>query len=239
MDDTWCDALADSAFTLARRFAAGGTLWVWSPQWPWHAHHVAVEFVHPVVVGTRALDAVALPDATRDPVGWLRTAARPQDSVLVLASAGEPAAHTLVRRASIWGLRTLWIGPGPAPAPGAADHVLFAGELPDAVHDGSLVLAYHLLWELTQVCLEHPGLLATQAGEGCERAVCITCSDEGRLAEVIAVAGTEATVRSASGIEPIDVTLVGPIAPGSVVLVHAGTAIATVEDPTPGTTVSP
>nr|MDQ3293690.1 hydrogenase assembly protein HupF [Actinomycetota bacterium] len=50
-------ALATAALSLARRFAAGGTLWCWSPGSPEHARHVAVEFVHPVIVGTRALPA--------------------------------------------------------------------------------------------------------------------------------------------------------------------------------------
>ena len=45
------------------------------------------------------------------------------------------------------------------------------------------MLLYHLLWELTHVCFEHPGLL-TEPDE-CTDEVCITCSDEGRLGEVV------------------------------------------------------
>ena len=48
---------------------------------------------------------------------------------------------------------------------------------------GRFVLLYHLLWELTHVCFEHPGLL-TETAE-CTDEVCITCSDEGRLGEVV------------------------------------------------------
>ena len=55
-------SLATAALALARRFAHGGTLWCWAPGAPHHAQHVAVEFVHPVIVGTRALPAVALDD---------------------------------------------------------------------------------------------------------------------------------------------------------------------------------
>ena len=43
--------LAAAALALARRFAAGATLWCVAPAWPSHARHVAVEFVHPVIVG--------------------------------------------------------------------------------------------------------------------------------------------------------------------------------------------
>jgi hypothetical protein len=28
------------------------------------------------------------------------------------------------------------------------------------LYDGTVVRAYHVLWELTQICLEHPGLVA-------------------------------------------------------------------------------
>ena len=54
------DSLAAAALTLARRFAAGATMWCVAPQWQSHGRHVAVEFVHPVVVGKRALPAVQL-----------------------------------------------------------------------------------------------------------------------------------------------------------------------------------
>ena len=56
--------LAATAFTLAKRFAAGATMWSIAPSWEPHALHIAVEFVHPVIMGKRALPAVAL-DRTR------------------------------------------------------------------------------------------------------------------------------------------------------------------------------
>jgi len=52
--------LAAAALDMARRFHDGATLWVISPQWEPHAHHVAVEFVHPVIMGKRALPSVAV-----------------------------------------------------------------------------------------------------------------------------------------------------------------------------------
>jgi hydrogenase maturation factor len=58
--------------------------------------------------------------------------------------------------------------------------------------------------------------------------VCVTCSDEGRPAEVILPPdrpyGT-ALVRTAAGTEQIDTTLVGEVAAGDLVLVHAGSAL--------------
>ena len=50
--------LAAAALSLARYFATGATMWCVSVPWPAHGRHVAVEFVHPVIVGKRALPAV-------------------------------------------------------------------------------------------------------------------------------------------------------------------------------------
>ena len=66
--------LARAALALARRFAAGATMWCLAPAWPEHARHVAVEFVHPVIMGKRALPAVSVVDP--DPVAALRATVR-------------------------------------------------------------------------------------------------------------------------------------------------------------------
>lgn len=215
--------LATAALALARRFAAGGTLWCWAPGAPQHAQHVAVEFVHPVIVGARALPAVALIDD--DAAATLRPMARSGDVLLVVAGADAPVGPTL-RRAQAWGLITMWIGAGPRPTLGRADHLLWLSDEPAAWHDGRLVLGYHLLWELTHVCFEHPGLLEPEPeAEG----VCSTCSDEGHLGEVVESSAGDATVRMATGIETVNTLMVGPLHPGDLVLVHAGTAITTVD----------
>lgn len=221
--------LAATSLALARRFEAGATMWCASPAWPAHAHHVAVEFVHPVIVGKRALPAVCLEGP--DVVAELRAVTRPGDVVLAIATADEAAIAGAMRRAPAWGVETVWLGFGPRPPAGAADHVLWYDDAdPLTAHRGRFVLAYHLLWELTHVCFEHPGLL-TDSGEVCSEAdVCITCSDEGRLAEVVtAGAGGSAVVRTAAGNEQADVTLVGPVAAGDLVLVHAGSVLSVVE----------
>jgi hypothetical protein len=216
--------LAIAALSLARAFANGGTLWCWSPGSPEHAQHVAVEFVHPVIVGTRALPAVAV--LGTDPAGELRAMAQAGDVLLVVAGADAPVGATL-RRAQAWGLTTIWLGVGPRPLTSRVDHLLWMGEDPTAAHDGRLVLGYHVLWELTHVCFEHPGLLV----EVDEPAVCITCSDEGRLGEVVHAVADDATVRTATGVETVSTALVGQVQAGDLVLVHAGTAITVVRDP--------
>ena len=224
--------LAQASLAMARRFHAGGSMWCASPAWPFHAHHVAVEFVHPVIVGKRALAAVTVPPGA-DVVATLRASARVGDMVVALAPADDAEVAEAMRRAPAWGLETLWIGHGTRPPAGAADHVVWLDT--DDVLEASeqFVRVYHLLWELTHVCFEHPGLLkpsdaecngeATAAGSG--STVCITCSDEGRLAEVVSVQGDEAVVRTAEGTERIDVMLIDPPSVNDLVLVHAGSAI--------------
>ncbi|MGW0042006.1 HypC/HybG/HupF family hydrogenase formation chaperone [Rhodococcus sp. NPDC003348] len=215
--------LADTALALARRFHAGATLWVVSPQWEPHAHHVAVEFVHPVIMGKRALPSVSLVEP--DPVAQCRVATRPGDVILAVASADQQAVREIVRRAPAWGADTIWIGCGPRPAPGAATHVLWVdSDDPMVPATGRFVLLYHLLWELTHVCFEHPGLLTAP---DCTDEVCVTCSDEGRLGEVVWVADDTGTapVRTADGQEQVDVSLLGRVAAGDLVLVHGGVAI--------------
>lgn len=223
--DAPADDLAAAALAMARRFHAGATLWVAAPEWPSHGRHVAVEFVHPVVVGTRALPAFVLADADR--AAQARVLTQAGDLLCVIARADDPVACDLLTRAPAWGLTTVWIGSGPRPAAGAADHVLWLDtDDPAAPLAGGYVRLYHLLWELTHVCFEHPGLLepAPPVGE----ASCITCSDEGRVGEVIAPPSEHrgpARVRAGLGTEDVDVTLVGDVEVGDLLLVHAGFAL--------------
>lgn len=219
--------LAPAALALARRFAAGATMWCVAAQWPAHARHVAVEFVHPVIVGKRALPAVSIdgPGAVES----VRLLSRPGDVLLVVSTAADPVARDLLTRADAWGLTSLWLGAGPRPGHGdgdaRADHVVWLdGTAPAlAARSGELVLLYHLLWELTHVVFEHPGLLTP---DECTDEVCVTCSDEGRVAEVRTVlAEGRVEVLAGGHAEQIDGRLVDGLAPGDLVLVHAGVAV--------------
>jgi hypothetical protein len=234
--------LAAAALSLARRFAAGATMWCVAPEWPSHARHVAVEFVHPVIVGKRALPAVSI-DAG-DPAAaasMVRQLARPGDVLLVVSTADNPVAADLLPRAEAWGLTSVWLGAGARTGPdgGApsarADHVVWleADDAAVAARSGDLVLLYHLLWELTHVVFEHPGLLTDDDGTvagttACADDVCITCSDEGRVAEVRALLDEGRIEVLAGGhAEAVDGRLVGALRPGDLVLVHAGVAVTT------------
>lgn len=218
--------LAAAAFTLAKRFAAGATMWSIAPSWEPHALHIAVEFVHPVIMGKRALPAVALTGP--DLVDLVRVSVRPGDIVVAVAGADQPDVRSVMRRSPAWGATTIWIGSGARPEAALADHLLWLDDPdPRVPATGGFVLFYHLLWELTHVCFEHSGLLKPE----CTEEVCVTCSDEGRLGEVVsAPADGLAAVRTARGIEDVITTLVDPVAAGDLVLVHAGTAISRLGD---------
>jgi len=218
--------LAATAFTLANRFAAGATMWSIAPGWEPHAQHIAVEFIHPVIVGKRALPAVALTGP--EVVDLVRVSARPGD--IVAGVGGDDAqVASVMRRGPAWGVTTVWIGSGERPAAGSADHVVWLDDPdPRVPATGGFVLLYHLLWELTHVCFEHPGLLKSVA---CSDEVCVTCSDEGRLGEVVAASGDGvAVVRTARGVEQVATALVDPVGAGDLVLVHAGTAISRLQE---------
>ena len=165
-------------------------------------------------------------------------ASQPGDLLLAVASADEPAVVDAMRRAPAWGASTLWIGSGPRPPAGAANHILWMdSDDPMVPATGRFVLMYHLLWELTHVCFEHPGLLKPRDDE-CTEDVCVTCSDEGRLGEVVlapADATGQALVRTADGEEFVDITLLGDVAPNDLVLVHAGAAITRLDEVNPMT----
>jgi hypothetical protein len=218
--------LAAAAFTLAKRFAARATMWSIAPSCEPHALHIAVEFVHPVIMGKRALPAVALTGPNL--IDLVRVSVKPGDIVIGVGGADDAQVLSVMRRGPAWGATTIWIGSGERPGAGAADHVLWIDDPdPRVPATGGFVLFYHLLWELTHVCFEHSGLLKPE----CAEEVCVTCSDEGRLGEVVtASADGMAAVRTARGVESVATALIDPVVAGELVLVHAGTAISRIEE---------
>ena len=88
--------IAELCHAVAERCARGGRLLACacSPAGASDARHVAVEFVHPVIVGKRALPALAL---VGDATGLARDVAllaRPDDVVLAFGDAEDAAALT-------------------------------------------------------------------------------------------------------------------------------------------------
>jgi D-sedoheptulose 7-phosphate isomerase len=141
---------------LARAFHAGHRLLVLGDGAQWSdAVHVSVEFVHPVIVGKRALPAIAF---RGDDIAQLRTIAEPGDAALGLFASGDPApVREALAAARASGLLTIaLVGSG---GEWTADH-MFAVPSADAfivqeIHE----TLYHVLWEQVHVFLEHPGTL--------------------------------------------------------------------------------
>jgi D-sedoheptulose 7-phosphate isomerase len=146
--------IAGLCHAMAERFARGGRLIAVgsSPQDRSDARHVAVEFVHPVIVGKRALPAVGLDPAAgalHAQVGLLAEA----DDIVIGFGADEAVAAAIgVGRER----GCLTIGFADV---GAEWEAIPRGA--DAFVDQELVeTLYHLLWELVHVFFEHRGLLA-------------------------------------------------------------------------------
>jgi D-sedoheptulose 7-phosphate isomerase len=154
---------------LAKRFARGGRLFAagCTPAARSDAHHVAVEFVHPVIVGKRALPALGITGAGGVIGAQLGTLVGPDDVLIAFgAEDGDPAACSELAHAIATARRrgALTIAFG---AIGA--ELLFEPPTADPFIRQELVeTLYHILWELVHVFFEHRGLLGgrTPAGAG-------------------------------------------------------------------------
>jgi hydrogenase maturation factor len=220
--------LAAAAFAMARRFASGATLWCAAPSRPSRAEQAAAEFLRPAVATARALPVATVPGDHL--LEDLRRLSVDGDVLLLVAGRDEPSVAGLRQRAAAWGILTVWIGAGPRPLPGAADYVLWLDDEAISSDDGRFTPLYRRLCKLTHDRLEHPELLEPEQG-ACTDEVCITCSDEGRLGEVVAICpDSRAQVRTPAGVETVDTSLIDGARPGDLVVIHAGAAVALVTD---------
>jgi len=171
------DAVAAACHAMAVRFHRGGKLVVFGAGGSsTDAQHVAVEFVHPVIVGKRALPAISLTTdvatvtgiAERDGVAaifahQIRVLAGPADIALGVSDDGNSiSVQAGLEAAAAQGLLTIALvgGDGGRIAAGAAvDHLLLAHSRDPRVVKEMHVTMYHVLWELVHVFFEQPGVL--------------------------------------------------------------------------------
>jgi D-sedoheptulose 7-phosphate isomerase len=171
------DAVAAACHAMAVRFHRGGKLVVFGTGGAsTDAQHVAVEFVHPVIVGKRALPAISLTTdvatvtgiAERDGVAaifahQIRFLADPADIALGLSADGNTASVLAgLEAARELGLLTIALAGrdgGQIAAAKVADHLLVAGSDDPRVVKELHVTMYHVLWELVHVFFEQPGVL--------------------------------------------------------------------------------
>ncbi len=150
------DRIARLCHRLAERFAAGGRLVAFAatPAARSDARHVAVEFVHPVIVGKRALPALALAGEGGDPAAQVDVICEPGD----IAVGFGPGVEAAMAAARGRGCLTLGFTRGC----GAEWEFLPPTEDP-AVAQELVETLYHVLWELVHVFFDHRGLLEGRA----------------------------------------------------------------------------
>ena len=147
------DGLARVCHLMAERFARGGRLIAFgrSPAARSDARHVAVEFVHPVIVGKRALPAIGLAGEGGDIAGQVTLIAGPDDIAMGFGADCDDGVALARER----GCLTI------AFSPGAGAEWEFDPPTDDPYIRQELVeTLYHVLWELVHVFFEHRGLLA-------------------------------------------------------------------------------
>jgi D-sedoheptulose 7-phosphate isomerase len=150
-------ALASVCHRMAERFARGGRLVAVgrSPAARSDARHVAVEFVHPVIVGKRALPAIALAGEGGELPAQLDLMARRDDIAIAFGTdedQGEGGRALALARER--GCLTIAFSPVGAEwefCPPSEDRY---------VRQELVETLYHVLWELVHVFFEHRGLLA-------------------------------------------------------------------------------
>lgn len=169
--------VAAACHAMALRFHRGGKLVVFGNGGPsTDAQHVAVEFVHPVIVGKRALPAISLTADVATLTGvasregfaetfafQLRQLAEPADIALGLSVDGNDAnvLRGLEQAAELGMLTVALLGGdgGRIASGGFAAHTLIAASADPRVIKEVHVTMYHVLWELVHVFFEQPGVL--------------------------------------------------------------------------------
>ena len=169
--------IAEACWAMARRFHQGGRLLAFgNGAWATDAQHVSVEFVHPVIVGKRALPALALTNDSATLSGLmseenssvsfarqLSVLARPQDIAMGFSPDGQCAnvtrALTVARRI---GLLTLALAGdnGGLLRETEVDFCFIVQSRDPLVIQETHETLYHILWELVHIYFEHEGLLS-------------------------------------------------------------------------------
>lgn len=222
-------ALALACRDMAERFTRGGRLLVFgNGAGTTDAQHVAVEFVHPVIVGKRALPALSLVSDAATLMGvatrrgldgvyahQVEVLGRPDDIALGLSGDGHCAnVRAGLAAARDAGMLTIALtgGDGGAIRAGAeTDHCLVVASTDPLVVKEGHVTIYHLLWELVHVFFDSPepapdqqasgveGLYPFLYGGGSEAVPVLEAAAESARQKVAEIVGLRADVGAAQG----------------------------------------
>ena len=174
------DSVARACHQMALRFHRGGRLIVFgNGGCSADAQHLAVEFIHPVIVGKRALPAFSLTNDVATVTGLARRYGFAEVFAHQLHYVGDPADIALgispdghcanvlrgLEEAAELGMLTIALtggDGGPLAASPKVQHPLIARSADPAVVKEVHVTIYHVLWELVHVFFEQPGVLAPE-----------------------------------------------------------------------------
>ncbi|MEM7734394.1 MAG: SIS domain-containing protein [Deinococcota bacterium] len=143
--------LAHISEQMATCFADGGRILTFGKgAYTTDAQHVSVEFVHPVIVGKKALPALDISVAFD---AWLKTMLRPSDMVIGFAppegDAEVAAALAYAKERDALTVALTGID---------ADYALTEAHAHPLIHQELIEILYHTLWETVHVFLEHQSL---------------------------------------------------------------------------------
>lgn len=140
--------LAEACREMSERFLRGGRLLAFGRgPYATDAQHVSVEFVHPVIVGKRALPALDLSILFRP---WLEAIVQPDDIVMGFGPPeGDPGVWAALQVANARDAMTFAL-------PGTEGSYALESPTEDPfMHQEMIEMLYHTLWETVHVFFEH------------------------------------------------------------------------------------
>ena len=140
--------LAEACREMSERFLQGGRLLAFGRgPYATDAQHVSVEFVHPVIVGKRALPALDISMAFQQ---WLDVLVQPEDIVMGFGPPeGDPEVQAALASARSRKAMTFAL-PGDD-----GSYALEPATQDPFIHQEMVEIFYHTLWETVHVFLEH------------------------------------------------------------------------------------
>lgn len=153
------ESISHACLEMARRFEQGGRLLVFGEgAQASDAEHVAVEFVHPVLVGKRALPAIALVGDSATLAPRLQALAQSTDIGMAICVDGQsPALRAALSFARSAGLVTIVLTgtAGRIAFERTADHLFVVDSFDPLVIQETHETCYHVLWELVHLFFDH------------------------------------------------------------------------------------
>jgi D-sedoheptulose 7-phosphate isomerase len=150
--------LAAASQEMAARFLRGGRLLACGRgPCSTDAEHVSVEFVHPVIVGKRALPALDVSRCFRE---RLEAMLRPDDMVMGFGPPeGDPEIAAALAWAAARGAQTFALGAEPSgserPKRDGVGYTCASASVDPYIHQEMVEILYHTLWETVHVFFEH------------------------------------------------------------------------------------